>query len=1029
VRSWLQRGGRSWIATLGVGAALGCVEALLVAATHLELFLSIREFARFTLIAASVAVSLILALVCVFGAALSLLRRLAPERLALGVALLTGIAASPLSAWLFWELTEGRRVRELSFRPAAVCIAALLSAAALMAFALGLLALARARAPKRRVVFVLLMLVAAGWLSADVFVLRRLYPAFHRALEALALICCCGAVAIWPFSTPSSPRRFRAWMALTVIVGLGAPFLLRMTLRAPNLRYAIEQAAPLTGKLLAVLKLGHRPPTAASAHVHTPTLQRVGTQPGIQLRGESILLITIDALRADRLRAYGNSKNLTPELDRFAEHAVVFTRAYTQTPHTSYALGSLFTGKYLRPVLALPGAPREHKTLPRVLRRFGYRTAAFYPPAVFFVDEDRFASLAKDHFGFEYVKEMFAPADERVTQLQEYLAQADNVHPLFVWVHLFEPHEPYDPPARFARGDELEQRYNGEVAAADAAVGDLVRTFRAHAPDATVIITADHGEEFGDHGGYHHGTTLFDEQVRVPLLWSSPGRAIVRQIAAPVQLIDIVPTLLAALGVPRDARMRGADVSALLAGATPDPGLRAFASIDELRMWTDGQHKLICEATEGACRLYDLMADPSESRDVSAKEPALATRLTGELSELVASIPGAEVVSMQSGDAWPKALARARLGDASAGPELLPLLGDERPAVRAEAVRAVAALRLVAALPTVTTLDTLDQDATVRDEAALAALTLGDDGLLDRVQEVLVTARKAGPEAVDLARRAAFALISEAPEPASDTLVELAADTSASHVDRERALRALGNAHVSASVPRVIALLGDVRLRPAVARALGQLGGPEARRALLDALTNERYPEARAAEAEALTNLHERRAKALIWRLLGTETGLPGGLALWAGMGGPVSASRGHLLDLRRSKTNAALRGHWSCEVAPLTAAVPPGCSPSGDAALTFTRGQTPKVEARVLFSVWASGSSEWLRVDDQAFPLRRGRNEIAFAAPASRDARRWSISASAGVRVELVGVVPRSEDIPPPAPEPYEGQTSPEAP
>jgi arylsulfatase A-like enzyme len=1028
VKAWQQRGARSWIATLAVGCALGAVEALLVIWTRGELFLSLREFARFTLISASVWVSLTLLLVCLFDVALSLLRRLAPERLALGVALLSGAVTSPLAAWLFWELTEGRRVRDLSFRPAAVCIAALLSAATVMTFAIGLLALARARPSKRRVAFALLMLTAAGALYADVFVLRRLYPAFHRALDVLALVCCSGAVAVWPFATPRTVRMFRASVALAVVAGLAAPFLLRMTLRAPNLRYAIEQAAPLTGKLLNVLKLQQPAAPQQPAPVHTPSPRALSVQAGLQLRGQNILLITIDALRADRLRVYGNQQALTPELDRFAEHAVVFNRAYTQTPHTSYALGSLFTGKYLRPVLALPGAPREHKTLPRMLRRFGYRTAAFYPPAVFFVDEERFSGLAKDHFGFEYVKEMFAPADQRVTQLRDYLAQADANHPVFAWVHLFEPHEPYDPPARFARGDELEQRYDGEVAAADAAVGELVRVFREHAPDATVIVTSDHGEEFGDHGGYHHGTTLFDEQVRVPLLWSSPGRAVVRHVDAPVQLIDLVPTLLAALGVPRDARMRGADLSGLLAGAAPDPALRAFASIDELRMWSDGPHKLICEATEGACRLYDLNADPHESRDASAREPALARQLAGELSELVASIPSVEVVSMQSGDAWPKALARARLGDASAGPDLLPLLNDERPAVRAEAVRAVAAMRLVAALPTVTTLETLDQDATVRDEAALAALSLGDDGLLDRVQEVLVTARRAGPAGLDLARRAAFALLPQAPDPAGQVIVELAADPNAPRVERERALAALASAHVTASVPRLVALLGDVRLRPAVARALGQLGGPEARHALAAALNEERYAEARAAEAEALTSLHDRRAKPLIRRLLGTETGVPGGLELLAALGGPTNGQH-CLIDLRHGKPSAALRGHWSCQDSQPSAAAPGGCTPAGNALLAWNAGQTPKLEARALFSVWASGSSEWLRVDEHAFPLRRGRNEIAFPLPAQREARHWAVSASSGVRIELIGVMPRADDVPPPAPEPYDAPPSDQVP
>jgi arylsulfatase A-like enzyme len=203
---------------------------------------------------------------------------------------------------------------------------------------------------------------------------------------------------------------------------------------------------------------------------------------------------------------------------------VLFERAYTPTPHTSYALSSLFTGKFLRQVLSLPNAPSEHPALPELLREHGYRTAAFYPPAVFFVDAERFKTLAERRFGFEYAKEMFAPAAERVRQLDRYLAQVEAGRSLFVWVHLFEPHEPYDPPPAFARGERPVERYDAEVSAADAAVGELVRTFRRSRPGALVIVTSDHGEEFGEHGGEHHGTSLYDEQVRVPLLWSAPGK-------------------------------------------------------------------------------------------------------------------------------------------------------------------------------------------------------------------------------------------------------------------------------------------------------------------------------------------------------------------------------------------------------------------------------------------------------------------------------------------------------------------------
>src|SRR5690606_30494727 len=123
------------------------------------------------------------------------------------------------------------------------------------------------------------------------------------------------------------------------------------------------------------------------------------------------LLVTVDTLRADRLGAYGG-RDLTPSMDALAAEGRVFGRAYTPTPHTSYALSSLLTGKYLRPVLELSRAPTDHPTLPDLLRRYGYRTAAFYPPAIFFVDAARFEALEARGFGFEYRKAMFAPAEE-----------------------------------------------------------------------------------------------------------------------------------------------------------------------------------------------------------------------------------------------------------------------------------------------------------------------------------------------------------------------------------------------------------------------------------------------------------------------------------------------------------------------------------------------------------------------------------------------------------------------------------------
>jgi arylsulfatase A-like enzyme len=1001
------------------GIALGAIEASMVVGTRPELFLSFREFARYWLIVTCVSISLLAIITSVTGVLSVLLWRFTRERFGLAVALTTGVLAAPLTAWLFWLLTQGRRMRALPYRPIAVSGAALLASLLLMAAVLGLLRLGRAGKIARVSTMAVLWIASAAALWADALYLHRLYPALHWALSVLALCLCAAAARMWPLWVPASERTARWLVGLGLLGALAGPFMLRAVLQAPNLRYAVAEAAPLTGKLLSLV----RKPKSMQARVPQPsaaiTTSSSQQRPGISLRGDDILIISIDALRADRLRAYGSHQDVTPELDRLATTSALFTHAYTQTPHTSYAIGSLWTGKYLRPVLSLPAASKTHETLPRLVRRFGYRTAAFYPPAVFFVDEDRFSGLAEDHFGFEYVKEQFAPAHERIAQLQEYLSQAEPGHPLLVWMHLFEPHEPYDPKPEFARGNEPEQRYDGEVATADSAAGQIIALFRKRSPNATVIITSDHGEEFGEHGGHHHGTTLFDEQIRVPLIWSSPGRVQPRRIDSPAQLVDLAPTLLAALAIPRDPRMRGADLSALLNGAPENTRLRAFASIEELRMLSDGRDKLICEASEDTCRLYDLETDPSESRDASDRKPQAAEQLREQLSELVASIPENEVLAMQSGDAWPKALALARLGDRAAREELLPLLGDKRAAVRAEALRALAQARMINALSVVQTLAEQDGDAEVRAEAALTAFSFGASEYAARVRTLLIDKPNPTEHELDLARRAAFALSPALGKPGEQILFALAADSGAGLAERERALVALGQARAAGAVRKLTPLLEDVRLRPAVARALGMLADPAAVDVLIKALNTERYPESRAAEVDALVSLKAKRVLPRIIRFLGTETGLPGGLEQWARLqNGPGRSAGGQLFELRKGVVQPGMfHGDWPCRKR-VTLEGPPGCRPSsGRTDMVIPKRLLPG-DGRAVFTVWASSSSDWLRVSDREFPLHRGRNELAYALKRPIAAT-LPLRASAGAFIELIGLVPKTADIPPPPPEP----------
>src|SRR5262249_46382093 len=158
------------------------------------------------------------------------------------------------------------------------------------------------------------------------------------------------------------------------------------------------------------------------------------------------------------------------------------------------------------------------------------------------------------------------------------------------------------------------------IRAADETVGKVVAAVRAQRPGAVVIVTADHGEEFGEHGGRYHGTTVYEEQARVPLVVSAPGLLAARRVREVVQTIDILPTVLAALTVPRSPRLRGRNLGALLRGAAEQPGF-AFAETDDTELLATGAYRLVCQRKVGACRLYDVDKDPAERTDISSSEP------------------------------------------------------------------------------------------------------------------------------------------------------------------------------------------------------------------------------------------------------------------------------------------------------------------------------------------------------------------------------------------------------------------------
>lgn len=1011
---------RRVLARMGAaGLALAAVEIALVLAHDRALFLSGAEIARYVVLAPATCVALALVAGGALAATFRALRAGAggdAQRTCRRAGAAAAAAAFAWAAWALAVLTQGRRLRDLPGRWVAVVLAAVVCAWLVDRSVRALVRHALGDEPHRGgagIPAALLGVAAVGALALDSLVLRRLYPALHMSLALLAVLATLAAIVAR--LSPRAPGLGASGVfgALAVLVALTLPLQLASLARAPNARFAIEESAPLTGKLVRLAGHLRGPaPLATLASSTSATPRDTGwSAPGVDLRGRDVLLVTIDALRADRLRAFGGT-GVTPRLDELAQQSLVFRRAYTATPHTSYALASLMTSKYVGDIARLGGGVEGHVTLPTLLRAHGYRTAAFYPPSIFFVDGERFGALAKERFGFEYAKVMFADAHARVAQLASYLAEAPPGHPVFAWVHLFEPHEPYDPPPAFARGDSPEARYDGEVATADDATGGLVAAFRRARPDATVIVAADHGEEFGDHGGEHHGTTLFDEQVRVPLLWSSPGVSPGVAERA-MESVDIGTTLLAALGVPRDARMRGADLGGVLAGTGRAGGGLAFASIDEARMVTDGRHKAICNA-RGECRLFDLVADPREREDIAVRAPDVLAKLRGLLAEHVASIAREEALPMQGGNAWPEALARARLGDPMAAVALVPLLGDPRAQVRAAAARAAGELGAGAARAVLSRMREEDADEGVRAEAAVAALALGDAAARDGVRATLT--RGQGDE---LARRAALALAGKDDASGTVVLAALATDEAAEETQRVAAVSALGRVGARASdgtravVDALVGLLTHVRLRPEAATALGRIGDRHAAGALAEVLAVERYPTARAAEARALIALGERhKAATLVRRFLGTESSVPDGVALLLDTGtlDPPS-SAGADLQGAAVATPAVLRGAWQCG--------PRGCRPAAGASIALAAKSTPTGDQRVVLRVDAEGAGK-LRVAGTTRAIDTGVSESAFALAPSATTREIAIAVDAPAWLVAFAIVPAQPDIPPPPPEPW---------
>ncbi len=355
--------------------------------------------------------------------------------------------------------------------------------------------------------------------------------------------------------------------------------------------------------------------------------------------GAPVVLVSVDTLRSDRLPFYGYGGVETPALTAFRQEATLFERAYTHAPVTLPAHASIFTGLLasahgLHDNLGYALDP-DVPTLAGLLKGAGYATGG----AVSSVVLDGSSGIAR---GFDFwddevvptrahqaLNRVQRPGDEAREALEAWI-EGQEGRPFFAFLHIYEPHSPYEPPEPFR--SRYAEPYDGEVAASDAIVGRFFGFLKAKGlwDRSLVVFLSDHGEGLGDHGEAEHGVFLYREVLQVPLLVKPPKGPVPppAAYAGPVQLSDVFTTVGRTAALPSFVAPAGT-VSLLEAAAgPPDPARRVFSETlfprihfgwSELRSLVDARWHYV-EAPRP--ELYDLRDDPAERTDLAPGRPA-----------------------------------------------------------------------------------------------------------------------------------------------------------------------------------------------------------------------------------------------------------------------------------------------------------------------------------------------------------------------------------------------------------------------
>ena len=380
----------------------------------------------------------------------------------------------------------------------------------------------------------------------------------------------------------------------------------------------------------------------------------------------NIILITLDTTRADRMGFLGSKRGLTPNLDGLARHGVVFSHAYAHVPLTTPSHATILTGTYpqFNRVSDL-GSPLTENVpyLPAVLHKHGYHTAAFVgsqvldPKGVAAPGFDRsFDTYDAGFHNRQGGEDRYSSAERRAMVVVSHAVAWLDQHPrspFFLWVHLYDPHDPYDPPPPF-KARYAASPYDGEIAYVDSAVGKLLAALRSRAlyAGSLIAVVADHGEAFAEHGELSHGLFLYDETIHVPLLLKLAGyesRGL--RVENRVGLVDLAPTLLQEVEIERPRTMQGESLLKLMnpkADGRHANGGTAVEDVPDRSMYaeTDYPHRAFGWSSLRALRagkylyveapereLYDQSVDSGALHNLAPSMKAVVDTMATQLEE------------------------------------------------------------------------------------------------------------------------------------------------------------------------------------------------------------------------------------------------------------------------------------------------------------------------------------------------------------------------------------------------------------